>query len=402
MWEGQTVYVLGGGPSARPHVDKLRGQHLIVVNASWTVAPFAEVLFFADSRFWGQYGAEIKASFPGLVVSCSGGVSDPGVKSVRRDKPPKILPDQLGVTMARTSLTGAIVLAAKAGAAKVVLVGADGQLGPDGTRHNHEVKYPWSFMTSSYVKQQAELASVAGPLRRMGVTVVNASPGSAFNMFPAVDLDNELNNNPTPTRMPTMRTFERSGEALARFMAGLPAGATVLDVGSGQCEYAAAMREAGLNVTTIDIAHPADIRANFMAAGVLEGPLHHQWFDGVWVSHVLEHQLNVNAFLAKVRSITKPDGLVAITVPPLKHKIVGGHVSLWNAGLLLYNMIVAGWDCSKARVGTYGYNISVLANRTDAVLPQLHYDCGDIELLAPFFPFKAKQGFDGQLPNTNW
>ena len=60
-------------------------------------------------------------------------------------------------------------------------------------------------------------------------------------------------------------------------------------------------------------------------------------------------------------------------------------------------MILAGWDCSEAKVMSYGYNISVVVEKKEAVLPELRMDYGDIERLAPFFPFDAKHGFDGNL-----
>jgi hypothetical protein len=86
-----------------------------------------------------------------------------------------------------------------------------------------------------------------------------------------------------------------------------------------------------------------------------------------------------------------------VTVPPAKHNIVGGHVTLWNAGLLLYNMVLAGWDCSEALVMVYGYNISVLVEKKQAILPKLRMDSGDIDTLSKFFPIQVEEGFHGEL-----
>lgn len=180
-------------------------------------------------------------------------------------------------------------------------------------------------------------------------------------------------------------------EALTRFIAEQPK--RVLDLGCGFGEHADIMRKAGMNVTEVDymLGNEADD---------ISGELGQ--FDGIWCSHVLEHQLNVNDFLSAVRLALKKDGLLAITVPPAKNNIVGGHVTLWNEGLLLYNLILAGFDCSEARVGVYGYNISVLVRRKDARLPILRHDKGDIEALARYFPCDVKQGFDGRTGPINW
>ncbi|MGD9880464.1 MAG: class I SAM-dependent methyltransferase [Reyranella sp.] len=180
----------------------------------------------------------------------------------------------------------------------------------------------------------------------------------------------------------------------------------VLDIGSGAGEHARIMRAAGLRVFSVDLAPPADHVGDFMS-----------WhsdqigFDAVWLCHVLEHQPSPGGFLAKVRSHLRPGGLLFVTVPPLKHEIVGGHVTLWNAGLLLYQLILAGFDCRRARVGTYAsgpdfppYNITAIVQRPVAPLdlPPLKMDRGDIETLAPFFPVPVAHGFDGRLPDIDW
>lgn len=171
---------------------------------------------------------------------------------------------------------------------------------------------------------------------------------------------------------------------------------TVLDVGCGESQPAArAFRDVGNLVTTIDRRWKADLQADYLDAQF-------QPVDAIWCCHVLEHQLQVHAFLMKLRYDLEPGGVLALTVPPLKHAIVGGHVSLWNEGLLLYRLVLAGWDCSEARVGVYGYNISVLVRRRDADLPELDGANGDLERLAPYFPVPVHQGIDGRLGNVRW
>ena len=172
---------------------------------------------------------------------------------------------------------------------------------------------------------------------------------------------------------------------------------TVLDIGAGNQQHSNIFRQAGLNVTTNDILPSADIIGLYTDLPPFAEP-----FDAVWCAHTLEHQRNVGLFLDHIHADTKEGGVVSITVPPLKHNVVGGHLTLWNAGLLLYNMILARFDCSNALVATYDYNISVLVIKKTITLPSLHYDNGDIELLAPFFPVSVKQGFDGRLSQINW
>jgi len=163
---------------------------------------------------------------------------------------------------------------------------------------------------------------------------------------------------------------------------------TVLDLGSGEGLRDKIFREKGKSLTTCSLIPPADYVLDYLETDFPQ-------FDCIWASHVLEHQLNVNFFLKKCFSELKDNGIFAVTVPPLKHEIVGGHVTLWNQGLLLYNLILAGFDCKLAWVKTYGYNISVVVRKKSLLCPDLVYDYGDINKLAQFFPYSVTEGFNG-------
>lgn len=175
---------------------------------------------------------------------------------------------------------------------------------------------------------------------------------------------------------------------------------SIIDIGAGSGDAAKKFMESGYDVTSNDIydfGSPNTILGDFSNTSFPEK------YDIVWASHVLEHQLNVNKFLTKCRSILNKDGYICVTVPPLKHEIVGGHVTLWNAGLLLYNLVLAGFNCKEAAIKTYGYNISVIAPINHEPLPKLKFDYGDIETLSYLLPEKYnRQGFNGVISELNW
>jgi len=173
-----------------------------------------------------------------------------------------------------------------------------------------------------------------------------------------------------------------------------------LDIGSGDGVFAERMRDYGRHVTEIDINPRKD---NSVLSGFYQDMQFSHQFNAIWASHILEHQLNVIDFLIKIYNDLKENGWLAITVPPMKNEIVGGHLTIWNAGLLLYNLILAGFDCKNAMIKTYDYNVSVIISKQTIVLPTLKYDNGDIETLAEFFPPRvAKQGFNGDIKEMNW
>lgn len=164
----------------------------------------------------------------------------------------------------------------------------------------------------------------------------------------------------------------------------------ILDIGAGEGRHAQIFRAQGINVTEI---HYKD--GDYLDRQVPST-------ECIWASHVLEHCPNPGLFLRKCFHDLKDEGILAVTVPPLKHEIVGGHVTLWNAGLLLYQLILAGFNCVNASVKTYGYNISVIVRKRPFNLPKLKMDFGDIETLAPYFPMLVYNGFNGEIQEINW
>jgi hypothetical protein len=113
MWQGETVYVIGGGPSFEAvNPDRLRGRNIVVVNTSWVRVPFADVLFFGDDRWWRHWKVKVCANFEGRILSTTT-VSDLRVSRLRNTaarrglakKPPFLLSaDPMSVPMRRTSL----------------------------------------------------------------------------------------------------------------------------------------------------------------------------------------------------------------------------------------------------------------------------------------------------------
>jgi len=198
-----------------------------------------------------------------------------------------------------------------------------------------------------------------------------------------------------------MITNPHALEAVEKLNEVLPKNSLVLDVGSGQKEkHAELIRQAGHTVETFDFYDNNTYTGDYNSLEIKKV------YDGIWCAHCLEHQLNVQSFLKKIKSNLKEGGWLAITVPPLKHQIVSGHLSLWNAGLLLYNLIIAGFNCEDAKVKTYDYNISIVVKNKSFESPQLNYNYGDLITLYDYFPKQLERNkkgfFDGQIKELNW
>jgi SAM-dependent methyltransferase len=181
---------------------------------------------------------------------------------------------------------------------------------------------------------------------------------------------------------------------------------TVLDIGCGAGEQSEVFLRHGKKVTALDYGKSIYFEKNQHRMPCLIGDFNtmkfDQQFDCVWASHVLEHQLNPGLFLRKAFEVTKEGGVVCITVPPLQREILGGHVSFWNAGLLLYQLVLAGFDCRDVSILHYGYNISVIVKKKSAVLPELAFDNGDVTRILPLLPEGFREGFNGDIALHNW
>lgn len=191
-WPGETVFVLASGPSVLSiDLSLLAGRRVIAVKSSWSVYPGADVLFFADGRWWRDASLR-PAAFRGMVVTTASELgSGFGLLLMRKIAPNLGLaesPDT--VALARTSTTGAINLAVHFGARRIVLLGVDGKLASDGRRHCHGLKWPWpkGATKEAFADQAAEYRRIAPSATKMGVEIVNANPDSAIDVWPKMSL----------------------------------------------------------------------------------------------------------------------------------------------------------------------------------------------------------------------
>ncbi len=69
-WEGETVFLVCGGPSvADVNLDHLRGHRVVVVNSSYGVCPWADALVFTDLRWWRLHMDVVRETFTGQIVT---------------------------------------------------------------------------------------------------------------------------------------------------------------------------------------------------------------------------------------------------------------------------------------------------------------------------------------------
>lgn len=185
---------------------------------------------------------------------------------------------------------------------------------------------------------------------------------------------------------------------------------TVLDIGSGAGAHSYILHNHKKKVTALDFGtsiYSKKKGSNYKNIEYLQIDFYeykvNKKFDCIWASHVLEHQENPGLFIKKCMELAREDGIIAITVPPMSERVVGGHLTNWNPGILIYNLVVNGLDCSDAAILSYGYNISVIVKNKRRDFVSLNYDFGDIDRLIKYFPSCIyKEGFNGNILEWNW
>ena len=193
-WPGATVFILASGPSLAEHdLNKLRGQKVITVNSSYEAAPFADVVFFGDNRWYLEHFQRPAflaiTTRPGVrAVTVSKAAPGANLLKLKRITPPPGLTDERNaVCQNRTSLQGAINLAVHLGAKKIVLVGADMGRDKNGRCHWH-APHRWRNKpgNATWDIQLEQLIHVPEALKVRGVECLVVGLESRLPWFPKV------------------------------------------------------------------------------------------------------------------------------------------------------------------------------------------------------------------------
>lgn len=192
IWPESTFVCLGNGPSLTPaDVESCRGRaRVIAINDAHRLAPFADVLYACDGRWWDYYKGV--PEFTGLKFGMT----------VKKDKWPGVTRlehmgreglDPKGIYDGTNGGYQAIQLAVHLGASRIVLLGYDMQPGKNGKDHWFG-KHPAGVRShqSPYDVFRAYFKGLVPRLKERGVEVVNCSRDTALTVFPRAALADVL------------------------------------------------------------------------------------------------------------------------------------------------------------------------------------------------------------------
>lgn len=188
---GGTVVCLGGGPSlTEADVAYCRGKAdlVIAINNAYQLAPWADVLYACDARFWTWHRG-VK-SFKGLKFSLQKAAavwSAVGVLKRTGDYGLERKPH--GLRTGRNSGYQAINVALHLGATRVLLLGYDMQL--TGGRCHWHPPHP-NNQPPPVQSFRGAFRMLAPQLAGYGLTVINCSRETALTCFPCQPLEQAL------------------------------------------------------------------------------------------------------------------------------------------------------------------------------------------------------------------
>lgn len=199
-WRGQTCAIFASGPSlTQADVDRCRKLRTIAINNCFQVAPWADVLYACDWRWWTWHPEALNFKGEKFVMASNEELSEErfgplkrgGVNIVWNDGSDGLSdkPDHL-----RTGNNGgyqAINLAYQFGVRRIILLGYDMRV-VDERAHWHP-DHPVANQPNTYSKVfLPKFRRLAPILVERGLEVVNCTPGSALDCFPMMTLEDAL------------------------------------------------------------------------------------------------------------------------------------------------------------------------------------------------------------------
>lgn len=192
LWPGADVVCLGSGPSlTRDDVDYCRGRaHVIAVNDTFRLAPFADALMASDAGWWKAHAGA--PGFAGLKFCLEAHAARYGVTVLENTGERGLELEPTGLRSGRNSGAAAINLAVHFGAARILLLGYDMDARDEAHSHFFGAHKRPLRGASPYALFRDLFRAMPAPLAALGVTVLNCSVETALTVFPRVALREAL------------------------------------------------------------------------------------------------------------------------------------------------------------------------------------------------------------------
>lgn len=197
LWPGSTIVCAGSGPSlCARDLQQVRatGARLVVVNDAYRLAPWADVLYAADAKWWKWHQDVPDAALPArkYTLQRTAIAYRPSVELLAWDGHAGLTTNPAYVRLGGHSGYQAINVALHLGAARIVLLGYDMQAAGDGRQHFHGAHPDGSHL--KYLYRIGTFKSLQLGLGGMNIPLVNASRTTAIpaSIIPRQSLEDAL------------------------------------------------------------------------------------------------------------------------------------------------------------------------------------------------------------------
>jgi len=193
--------ILAGGPSLpgilQGRVCRRPGWFTIGINlAGCMIGSWVDVCFFADSLFWWNHETAIRWSGarkitldknkPGVELIAG---RAPGVETWEWTGKSGIETEPKKCRFNKSSGGAAVNVAYHLGAKRILLTGYDMHGDENGNRRNWYPEQYQQHSTKGYGNMIAPFEQIAADAKRLGVEIINATPGSAITYFPFENIE---------------------------------------------------------------------------------------------------------------------------------------------------------------------------------------------------------------------
>lgn len=181
--------------------QRLEGRRCIAVNNSYRLAPWAELAWFGDIKWWDWHRQELLASGIPIATCCENvklqqemGEGDRArIRFFNRDGDHRFgLTTRTGpfVSWNRSSGGAAISLCHRLGARTIVLLGFDMRRVEGEKNWHQDHKEPRHV--NPFRRHLTPFLHILEDAAALGISILNATPGSAIHQFPFINLEDLL------------------------------------------------------------------------------------------------------------------------------------------------------------------------------------------------------------------
>ena len=185
-WPGATVVIIAGGLSLTDDdCAYVEGRaKVIAINDSWRRAPFADILYGSDAKWWNYYRGVpeftgekwLQDKLEPLGAECA---ARWGLNLVRSEPGQGLSLDPSYIHQGSNSAYQAMNFAVLAGAVRILFLGLDCQGGHWHGEHPVEIRG-----TPNYAGAIKAFETSLADLSLRGISVINCSPATALMCFP--------------------------------------------------------------------------------------------------------------------------------------------------------------------------------------------------------------------------